>query len=273
VLAWVFVSPLSGEQDLLLWPDDPALSSRDGMGREVHKRGKDMIMGVESPHLKVFPPPLSHEPTAAILHVPGGGYKRVVSGIHMPIADWFREQGIRPFMLVYRCPVDRSSPEPAMQDIQRAIRMLRANAREWNIDPDRIGVIGSSAGGNLAVRASVFSETNSYRAKDPMDRLSTKPDFSVLLYPAWVGSRSTGDLNDWVEVRSDFGPTFITAARDDKHFGSSPPYERALRSKRVPVEALFFEEGGHGFSLREPEETATWPEACLEFLRANRILP
>lgn len=268
-----FTKALSAGQDLLLWPNDTSLNSPDGMGALVHKRGKDMIQGVRSPYLKVLAPPFGSEPTPAILHVPGGGYKRVVSGIHMPIADWFNEQGIRPFMLVYRCPVDRNSPEAALQDIQRAIRMIRANAKEWNIDPNRIGLIGSSAGGNLAVRASVFSTTDSYRPEDPMDALSAKPDFSILMYPAWVGSRSTGGLNSWVEVRSDFGPTFITAARDDQHFDSSPPYEKALQAAGVPVESLYFDEGGHGFTLREPEAIAAWPEACLDFLKRNRVLP
>lgn len=106
-----------------------------------------------------------------------------------------------------------------------------------------------------------------------MDQLSAMPNFTVLLYPAWVGHRGTGEPSAWVSVRSDFGPTFITAARDDNHFGSSPPYEEALQAAGVPVKALYFDTGGHGFSLREPADIASWPEACLDFLRETGVLP
>jgi acetyl esterase/lipase len=206
------------------------------------------------------------------LLVPGGGYKQLVTSIHMPIAGWLREQGVRPFLLAYRCPLDRKNPEAAEQDIQRAIRLLRANAKEWNIDPDRIGVLGSSAGGNLSVRASVNSERDTYPVRDTIDRLNAKPDFSILLYPAWVGNRGTGELSAWVHVRPDFGPTFITAARDDKHFGSAPPYGEALGAEGIPVKEVYFKQGGHAFGLREPAAVSTWPEECLAWLKEQNIL-
>lgn len=164
-------------------------------------------------------------------------------------------------------------PDGPNQDIQRAMRILRAKAEEWNINPDRIGVLGSSAGGNLAVRASVFSETDLYPPMDEADALSSKPDFTILLYPAWVGNRKTGGLSTWVTIRPDFGPTFISAARNDKHFGSSTPYEKFLREAGVPVQSLYFEEGGHAFGLREPEVISTWPEAAWAFLKKQKVLP
>jgi acetyl esterase/lipase len=263
---------LHAHETLLLWPEDPELNSADGMGTELEKRGKMRMQGVKSPHLRLYPAPKSSQPNPAILHVPGGGYKTCVTGIHEPIAAWFAEQGIRPFMLIYRCPAEKDAKEP-LQDIQRAIRILRAHAKKWNIDPDRIGVIGSSAGGNLSVRASVFADQDTYPRKDEIDQFHSKPDFSILMYPAWVGSRTTGEVNSWVKVTGEFGPTFITAAKDDKHFGSSPPYEKALKAAGVPVEALYFETGGHGFSLREPEAISTWPEECLKWLKKNKILP
>jgi acetyl esterase/lipase len=151
-----FTLPAHSHETLLLWPEDPELNSADGMGTELEKRGKMRMQGVKSPHLRLYPAPKSSQPTPAILHVPGGGYKTCVTGIHEPIAAWFAEQGIRPFMLIYRCPAEKDAKEP-LQDIQRAIRILRAHAKKWNIDPDRIGVIGSSAGGNLSVRASPAS--------------------------------------------------------------------------------------------------------------------
>lgn len=264
--------PAHSYETLLLWPDDPALNSRDGMGTEVEKRGKLRMQGVKSPHLRLYPAPKSSQPTPAILHVPGGGYKTCVTGIHEPIAAWFAEQGIRPFMLVYRCPSDRKDPSGPQQDIQRTIRVLRSKAEAWNIDPNRIGVIGSSAGGNLSVRASVFADEDAYPPKDKIDELPSKPDFSILMYPAWVGHRGTGGLSSWVKVTNEFGPTFITAAKDDKHFGSSPPYEEALKAAGVPVKSLYFDTGGHGFSLREPKATSTWPEACLRWLKEINVL-
>lgn len=266
-------SPAARESTRILWPERPERNQPEGRGKERERRGKRMVHHITTPTLRIYEAPQSEPPTPAVLLIPGGGYKRVVTSIHEPIAAWLQEQGIRPFMLVYRCPADRKAPDGPVQDVQRAIRMLRANARTWNIDPDRIGVLGSSAGGNLAVRASVSSGATTYTPTSEMDQLSAKPDFTLLLYPAWVGHRGTGGLSKWVHVRSDFGPTFITAARDDKHFGSAPPYGTALRAAGVPVEELYFDEGGHGFSLREPEAIASWPEAALAFLKEQEFLP
>jgi acetyl esterase/lipase len=257
----------------LLWPDTPGLNSSDGLGNEAQKRGKTMLTGVQTPHLRLYEAPVSPSPSPAVLLVPGGGYNQLVTSIHEPIAAWLQEQGIRPFLLAYRCPSDRKNPKGPEQDIQRAMRILRAHAQAWNIDPRRIGVLGSSAGGNLAVRASVSSRINTYPPTDATDRLDAMPDFSILLYPAWVGHRGTGGLSQWVEVRPEYGPTFITAARDDKHFGSSPPYGAALREAGVPVKELYFDQGGHGFTLREPPGISTWPEACLAFLKQMDMVP
>lgn len=262
---------LQAEEIRLLWPNDSKLNDPDSMGREVEKRGKLRMQGVDTPHIRLFPAPTSDQPTPAIIHVPGGGYKTVVTGIHTPIADWFTEQGVRPFMLIYRCPADRNK-DGTLADIQRAIRMLRANAEQWNIDPDRIGVIGSSAGGHLSVRASTQFDYESYKPSDPMDRLSPKPNFAILLYPAFLASRRTGEINDWVEIPDGVPPTVLFAARDDKHFGSSPAYEKELKEAGATVESLYFESGGHGFSLREPEETSSWPEACEYWLREIGVL-
>jgi acetyl esterase/lipase len=143
------------------------------------------------------------------------------------------------------------------------------NVTKYGLTP----AIGSSAGGNLAVRASVSSNTPAYPPTEPVDHFSSKPDFTILMYPAWVGSRATGGLSSWVDILPDFGPTFITAARDDKHFGSSPPYEEALQSAGVPVTSVYFDEGGHGFSLRTPPAVSSWPEACLAWLKEIKVLP
>ena len=138
---------------------------------------------------------------------------------------------------------------------------------EWNIDPERIGVMGTSAGGHLSARVSTGYETPSYEAVDELDGASCKPDFTVLLYPAYMNKGEA--LSQEFTVSNEVSPTLIISAKDDKgFFPGSPIYAKALEEAGASVRTHFFEKGGHGFSLRPKEyPLSTWPDLCLEWFR------
>jgi len=246
---------------VLLWPDVPELSSPAKMGKAQRRGDKTRVYDVKTPHLKVFPGPKSAAPTPAVILVPGGGYGKLVPSVHWPIQKWFHEQGVRAFILMYRCPAGKAD-KGTLQDIQQAMKIVRARAKEWNVDPKRVGLLGTSAGGHLSVRASVGY-------KDA----STKPDFTVLLYPAYLRHRGTGKLGDWCRIPRDIAPTFLTAAKDDtKHFPNSPAYEEALKKAGASVSSLYFETGGHSFTVGKPDSVSAWSDTCRAWLKEIGIL-
>jgi acetyl esterase/lipase len=268
----IAVVPGDANETILLWPDDPELNSPDKMGVAKKSGGKTRVTGIGTPHLDAYLAKGTSEPTAAVILCPGGGYSKLVPSLHWPIAEWLNEQGVSAFILMYRCPVDKVNNK-ALPDIQRAIRIVRSRAAEWNINPEKIGLLGTSAGGNLGARASVSFGTESYPPRDKVDRVSARPDFTILLFPAYLAHRETKNPAPWIKIPGNMAPTLIIAARDDtKHFPSSPIYEAALKKAGAPVETHYFDNGGHGFSLREPASVSTWPERCLEWLRTIRIL-
>ena len=186
-----------------------------------------------------------------------------------PIAEWLNDHGISAFMLIYRVPKKRKD---AFQDIQRAVRIVRLRASEWSVDPGRIGVMGSSAGGHLAARVSTGFDIQTYQEVDQLDRVSCKPDFTVLLYPAYMNKGK--ELSKEFTVSSEVSPTLIVSAKDDKgFFPGSPIYANALKEAGASIRVHFFEKGGHGFSLRPKEHPlSTWPDLCLQWFRDKDIV-
>lgn len=272
VVLGAFASVTRGEESdkqpvetVLLWPDNPELNSPEGLG-EVKVTNKTRVHNVETPHIKVYPASAGDQPTPAVILVPGGGYNRLVTSSHEPTAKWLSELGVRPFMLMYRCPTGVQD-EGALADIQRAIRMVRARAKEWNLEPKRIGVLGSSAGGNLCARASCYFNTEAYAVKDAIDKTSARPDFTILLYPAYLANRH-GELLERYEIPDDVAPTMIIAARNDGFFRNSPAYKKALQERGAKVRSLYLDKGGHGFTLNEQ-----WSGRLRQWLKENGALP
>lgn len=252
-------------EPILLWPDDPALNAPTGMGEPKTQGDKTRVQNISTPHILPYLLPDSSAPAPVILLVPGGGYSKLVPSVHEPIAAFLNERGIHAIIVMYRCPTDRNKGE-ALPDLQRAIRLVRSRAAEWNIDPQRVGVLGSSAGGNLCVRTTSANGEAAYPAVDAIDEASAKPDFSVLLYPAWLGHRSELTPGDFVNMPEDMGPTVIFSARDDKHFYSSEIYGKALREAGRAVSEHYFDTGDHGFSIPAPGAAAVWPELFHDWL-------
>ena len=250
---------------IMLWPKDAACQGAEGMGTPKPDRGDGHIRltDVTTPSLRYFLAPATKQHGPAVILCPGGGYNHLVTTKMTPIAEWLNSHGISAFILIYRVPKKRKD---AFEDIQRAVRIVRARASEWNIDPNRIGVMGSSAGGHLAARVSTGFDSKTYQEVDKLDGVSCKPDFTVLLYPAYMNKGK--ELSEDFTVSNELSPTLIVTAKDDGFFPGSQIFADALKEAGASIRVHFFEKGGHGFSLRPKEyPLSTWPDLCLQWLR------
>ena len=255
---------------IMLWPKDAAGQGTEGMGTPKPDRGDGHIRltDVTKPSLRYFPAPGKKQPVPAVILCPGGGYVSLVTTKMTPIAEWLNSHGISAFILIYRVPKKRKD---AFEDIQRAVRIVRSRASEWNIDPSRIGVMGSSAGGHLSARVSTGFNVKIYEAVDESDGFSCKPDFTVLLYPAYMNKGK--ELSKEFAVSNKISPTLIVTAKDDGFFPGSQIYANALKEAGASVRVHFFEKGGHGFSLRPKHHPlSTWPDLCLQWFRDMKII-
>ncbi len=256
---------------IMIWPKDAASQDRTGMGTPKPDRGDGHIRltNITTPSLRYFPAPATKKPGPAVILCPGGGYVSLVTTKMTPIAEWLNGHGISAFILIYRAPKKRKD---AFQDIQRAVRIVRSRASEWNVGPRRIGVMGSSAGGHLAARVSTGFDIQTYQTVDKHDGVSCKPDFTVLLYPAYMNKGEV--LSKEFTVSNEISPTLIVSAKDDKgFFPGSPIYANALKEAGASIRVHFFEKGGHGFTLRPKQyPLSTWPDLFLQWLRDKNFI-
>jgi acetyl esterase/lipase len=223
------------------------------------------ITNVSHPTLTVFPASKRRAaPVPAMIVCPGGGYSYVVIDKEgTEIAAWLNSNGIGAIILKYRTPNNRTG---ALQDVQRALSLIRAHAAEWNIDPKKLGVIGFSAGGNLAAKASPLFDQRSYPAIDEVDQQSCRPDFAVLVYPAYLDDKS-GHVSPDLNLKANIPPTLIIHSEDDKTFVSgSKLYHAALDKAKVAHDFKLYVTGGHGYALRGTREARAWPDYALGWL-------
>jgi acetyl esterase/lipase len=223
---------------------------------------------------------------ASMVVYPGGGFKLLAMDLEgTEICDWMTAKGITCVLLKYRvpnsnhywdsdchCHITPKVPR-ALQDAQRAIRLVRARAKELNVDPDKIGVIGFSAGGYLVAQTSNIFEP-AYKPVDEADKLSSRPDFAVALYPGHL-CRSGAALDPGIHVTKQTPPTFLLQAWDDPvdDVCNSTVYARALDEAGVPAEIHLFAKGGHAFgSRRTGHPVAMWPSLVESWLKEIGIL-
>ena len=204
---------------------------------------------------------------SAVLVCPGGGYSKLAWDKEgTEVAEWLNSIGITAAVLKYRTPQNR---EGALQDAQRALGLIRSNATEWNLDPKRIGVLGFSAGGHLAATLSASWKNRAYPAVDDAESFSCRPDFTVLIYPAYLGDKNL-QLVDEIAINAQTPPAFIVQAQDDrKHVPSAVAYYTALHKAEIPAELHIFPTGGHGYGLRDSAyPVSNWNDLCSDwFLR------
>lgn len=271
---------LAQETILNVWPSTPpgqiaakgpeADTSNEESGKVA---GKSLIrMGnVSKPTIAVFPAPSDNNTGAAVLVCPGGGYNILAYDLEgTEVCEWLNSIGITGVVLKYRVPrTGEGYPIEPLQDAQRAMSLVRENAAKWKIDPAKIGVLGFSAGGHLATRLSTNHLKRAYEEVDAVDQQSCRPDFSLLIYPAYLFDKDSDELvASELPITAEMPPAFVTMALDDP-VDSENAIRLALAMKRAKasVELHLYPTGGHGYGLRPTEQAATtWPSLAGEWL-------
>lgn len=255
-----------------IWPEGkmPGKGAADPEAERPSTDGFHRITNVSNPTLTIYPAPAKNGvPAPAMIVCPGGGYSYVVIDKEgSEIATWLNTLGITGIVLKYRNPNNRPG---AMQDVQRALSVARAHAAEWKIDPKRLGVIGFSAGGHLAAKASTQFDQRTYSAIDDVDLQSCRPDFAVLVYPAYLDDRQ-GGLSPELNLKAAIPPTLIVHNEDDKTYNpGSKLYNAALDALKVPHQFAFYQTGGHGYGLHCTGEAKAWPQAAAEWFQTAGV--
>ncbi|MES2463369.1 MAG: alpha/beta hydrolase [Armatimonadota bacterium] len=273
--AFALVSPAPANPlvSLAVWPSGkmPGAGAAEPEKEQPSKGdGVVRLTNVSEPNLTVYPAPAPSRPTPAVIICPGGGYGILAMNKEgSEIASWLNSLGITGIVLKYRVPNNRDG---ALQDVQRAVRLVRSRSKDWNVDVSRIGVMGFSAGGHLSARLSTNYDTPAYPVVDASDRLSCRPDFVVLVYPAYLNKEDKPAPE--LPISSKTPPTLIIHSEDDKSFvPGSKIYDVALKANHVPHEFQLFATGGHGYGLRCEKDARVWPQRCQEWLTKISVLP
>jgi acetyl esterase/lipase len=270
-----------------LWPQGaPGEIKNLPAESETSKPGKDLVGGktvmilgnVSRPTITVYAPPADKNTGAAVVVCPGGGYHILAWNLEgTEVCDWLNSIGVTGVLLKYRVPIRPNQERyvAPLQDAQRALSLTRLHAGEWKIDPHRVGILGFSAGGHLAATASCRFDNRAYRAVDEADQISCRPDFAVLIYPAYLTVPDRGNkMAVELTVTSNTPPTFLAQTEDDRErVENSIYYCLALKAARVPVELHVFASGGHGYGLRPSKNSVSgWPALAQQWLSSCGFL-
>ena len=286
--------PPPGLEQLPLWPtgapdmaDVPQPGERVEVAETPNAIGghtSEAVWDVSAPTVTLFPPTGRHS-DAAVVVFPGGGFKAVVITLEgTEICDWITSRGMTCALVKYRVPDSNHHHDPAcdcgvtpdvpraLQDAQRAIRLVRSRAGDLNGDPDKIRVMGFSAGGYLVAQTSTIFE-QAYTPVDSVDRVSSRPDFALAFYPGHL-CRPGNVLDPSIHSTDQAPPTFLLQAWDDPvdDVCNSTLYARALGEAGVPAEVHLFAKGGHGFGLRRREHPIAWPALVENWLAEIGVL-
>jgi acetyl esterase/lipase len=232
------------------------------------------------PSLYVFLPPKEKANGTAMVVAPGGGHTQlVIDKEGWEVADWLNERGIAAFVLKYRLAkapgVKYTLPNEVYADAARAIRMVRSRAEEWRVNPGKIGFIGFSAGGEVAGMVETKFDAGKPDAADPIERVSSRPDFDVLIYPWYRPGANKPDEPALFPVPKDAPPVFMVCADDDRsHVEPTVKFYLELEAARVPTEMHIYAYGGHGFGLRPTKKEAPvmkWPARLEEWMAERGI--
>lgn len=231
------------------------------------------VKNVHNPSLTVFLPPKDKATGAAVIVCPGGGFKELgFNGEGVAPAQFLTNLGIAAFALKYRLPRETNSPyslpKHAREDGQRAMRLVRSHAKEWGIDPNRIGIMGFSAGGEVASLVAYSPGDGEAKATDPIDQLSASPSFQIMIYPGPLGIPEV--------IPTNAPPSFWLAANDDRQPARTiaemlPKY----RAAKVPIEVHLFAKGGHAFNMGNRSKLVTvkgWTNRLADWLADNVLV-
>jgi acetyl esterase/lipase len=270
-----------------IWPKDaPGDTPPAGAENDTTKPTDALVGGrrvirlgnVSTPTMSIYRPPKERNTGAAVVVFPGGGYNILAMDLEgTEVCEWLKSIGVTAVLVKYRVPARQGRPRWAapLDDAQRAVGLVRAQATDLGIDPKRIGVLGFSAGGHLAAAISNNFDRRSYEIVDARDAASCRPDFALLIYPAYLTVRDEGDkISPELKITKDTPPTFLVQAEDDGvRVENSLFYYAALRNAHVPAEMHLYPVGGHGYGLRRTDKlVTTWPSRAEEWLRSLGLL-
>ena len=290
--------PLTPKYTVNLWPGRPAGDNADRIGEEkflqlmvkgkpyeVDGKPTKWLANVTTPTLSIYPAPTSIPwdpdrklgPRPAVLICPGGGYHNLgwdVEGTE--IAEWLNSIGITAIILKYRCPrrpgdVKGVPPAGPLMDAQRAVSLLRSKAKEWNINPKSIGMVGFSAGGHLVGSTCTNFEKRTYAPIDAVDKVGCRPDFGIMCYSGYF---KVGDgLTPTVKTPVDAPPMFFVHAKDDaiSEAAHSIAFHKALKDAGANAQILLFDTGGHGFGVRRGSPCFGWTKTCAAWMRKQGV--
>lgn len=259
------------QKEILLWPNG-APGSEGKTGNEKLRLYEDehILSNIHRPSVTVYLPPKEKANGAAVIVIPGGGHRELwITHEGYNIATWLSERGIAAFVLKYRLARDSNSTytvdKESLSDAQRAIRLVRSRAKEWNVDTARIGVMGFSAGGEVAALAAMWFNDGHPGATDPVDRESSKPAFQALIYP--------GNSKRF-EVAGNTPPVFLLAGYNDEIAKGIVDVYLKYKNANVPAELHIYSNAGHGFGIREKNTGAVtgWIDRFYDWLSDRGFL-
>jgi acetyl esterase/lipase len=246
-----------------LWPIE-MIGGEQNRLKEAFREKKNrppLLCSIKDPNMTVYQAD-SVKPTPAVVYCPGGAYK--VLDPRSELVEWLNEQGITVFMLKYTIPDNRDA---AFNDVQRAMRMVRHQAKKWNIDPNQVGVIGQSAGGHLIARLSHNYKASTYAPIDEADQESCEPNFAMVVSGAYfLGAPDGPALTKEFHMKNSVAPTFLVYAKDDVWCQGGEAYEAGLRDAGVSTHIELYEKGGHGLG------GVNWYPIGAEWLKAQGVI-
>lgn len=274
-------------KQILLWPQT-APGDSGSLGEEVDttKSTEGLIAGkrvirlgnVSRPTISVHRPSRKKATGAAVVVCPGGGYHILAMDLEgTEVVEWLNSIGVTGILLKYRVPArpNRERYDAPLQDVQRAMGLVRKNAKAWGIDPKRVGVMGFSAGAHLSATLSCNYEKRNYDLIDDADQFPCRPDFVMLVYPGYLTlEKELSKVPPELNVTAQTPPTFIVQAENDPvPVEGSLYYYLALKNAKVPAELHLYPVGGHGYGLRPTAQPVThWPDLATQWLRTSGFL-
>ncbi|MCH9655417.1 MAG: alpha/beta hydrolase [Planctomycetes bacterium] len=254
------------DERIAVWPDRPLLEKSDD---EVEYKNIIRINKVTRPAIEFYKSKTAKANAPAVVIFPGGGYNILAYDLEgTEVAEWLNSIGVHAVVVKYTVPGNQR--EAALKDAQRAFGIVRSKAKEWGINPEQIGVLGFSAGGHLAANLSTNYQKRNYESIDAADKLSCRPDFSVLIYPAYIyDAKDKRKMAPEIKVDAKTPPAFIVQTLDDRRLVDSAfNYTRALKDAKVDGELHLYARGGHGYGLRPSDNPISgWPKLCGEWLK------
>jgi acetyl esterase/lipase len=281
--AW---QPAPGHITLPLWPNGaPGAPANLAVEVDTTKPTDNLIAGkplvrlgnVSSPTLTVYTPK-GKAARPAVVVFPGGGYQILAIDLEgTEVCGWLNSINVTCVLVKYRVPNTGPYPKSpaALQDAQRALGMVRQHAAEWHIDPNRVGVLGFSAGAHLSAALSTHFDKRLYEPIDSADQLSCRPDFAFIIYPGYLANAAQNMApNADINPSDKTPPTFIVQAEDDPvHVENATVYFLQLKAVKVPAELHIYAEGGHGYGLRRTAlPVTTWPDTAKTWLQTIKVL-